>query len=149
MKGSCACGNVQYELSDHLFAVNHCHCSICRKVHGTAFATVGHAKAEKFRWLRGEDLIATYKSSENNSRNFCRVCGSSVPSVVQEMNHVCIPMGTLDGDPNINPCVHIFVASKAPWFEITDSLPQYAEMPDPLFVASKLPWIEITNSPTQ
>lgn len=149
MKGSCACGGIQYELSDHLFTVNHCHCSICRKVHSAAFATCGHAKAEKFRWLRGEDLIVSYRSSENNLRNFCRVCGANVPAVIQEMNYVRIPMGTLDDDPDIKPCVHIFVASKAPWFEITDSLPQYADMPDPLFVASKLPWIEITNSPTQ
>ena len=149
MKGSCACGGIQYELSDHLFAVNHCHCSICRKVHGAAFATCGHAKAENFRWLRGEDLIASYKSSENNSRNFCKVCGSNVPSLFQEMNYVRIPLGTLDDAPNINPSVHIFVASKAPWFEITDSLTQYAEMADPLFVASKLPWLKISDTPIE
>ncbi len=41
-----------------------------------------------------------------------------------------IPIGTLDNDPGIKPSVHIFVASKAPWFEITDSLPQYPEMPE-------------------
>ena len=64
MKGSCACGGIEYELSDNLFAANHCHCSICRKIHGSAFATFSHAKAENFRWLRGEDLITSYKSSE-------------------------------------------------------------------------------------
>ena len=39
-------------------------------------------------------------------------------------------MGTLDDDPGIKPSVHIFVADKAPWFEISDRLPQYTEMPD-------------------
>lgn len=149
MKGSCACGGIQYELSDNLFVVNHCHCSICRKIHGAAFGTFGHAKAENFRWLRGEDLITSYTSSENNLRNFCRVCGSNVPSVFQETNHVRIPMGTLDDNPSINPCVHIFVASKASWFEIADSLPQYPEMPDPLFVASKFPWLKISDAPIE
>jgi hypothetical protein len=29
--------------------------------------------------------------------------------------------------PSIQPTHHIFVASKAPWFEITDDLPQFDE----------------------
>jgi hypothetical protein len=34
-------------------------------------------------------------------------------------------MGTLVNDPLIRPTMlHIFVGSKAPWFTITDSLPQ-------------------------
>jgi hypothetical protein len=40
-----------------------------------------------------------------------------------------VTMGTLVDDPGIRPMLHIFVASKAPWHEITDSLPQYAELP--------------------
>lgn len=136
MKGSCACGGIKYAI-DNLFVANHCHCSICRKLHGAAFATFAHAKAESFRWIQGEDLVTSYKSSSNNLRNFCKVCGSNVPSVFQETNHVRIPMGTLDEDPQIKPCVQIFVADKAPWFDITDSLPQYSEMPDSTFVTSK------------
>jgi hypothetical protein len=38
-------------------------------------------------------------------------------------------MGTLVDDPGIRPTFHIFVGSKAPWHEITDALPQYAELP--------------------
>ena len=36
-------------------------------------------------------------------------------------------MGSLVDDPIIRPTEHIFVGSKAPWFEITDSLPQSEE----------------------
>jgi hypothetical protein len=35
-------------------------------------------------------------------------------------------MGTLVDDPSIRPARHIFVGSKAPWFTITDDLPQHA-----------------------
>ena len=38
-----------------------------------------------------------------------------------------IALGVLDDDPGIRVAHHIFVASKAPWFEITDGLPQYPE----------------------
>ena len=34
-----------------------------------------------------------------------------------------------DYDPGIRPMFHIFVGSKAPWHEITNSLPQYTELP--------------------
>jgi len=33
-------------------------------------------------------------------------------------------LGTLDDDPGLRPSLHIFVGSKAPWFDIADDLPQ-------------------------
>ena len=38
-------------------------------------------------------------------------------------------LGSLDEDPGMRPQAHIFVGSKAPWFEITDQLPQFKEFP--------------------
>jgi hypothetical protein len=36
-------------------------------------------------------------------------------------------LAILDDDPPVRPACHVFVGSKAPWFEITDDLPQYPE----------------------
>jgi hypothetical protein len=36
-------------------------------------------------------------------------------------------MGSLVDAPSIRPTSHIFVGSKAPWFDITDDLPQFEE----------------------
>lgn len=129
MKGSCACGGIQYELNDKFLIANHCHCSICRKVHGTAFGTFGHAQAEACRWIEGEEFLTGYQAVQG-PRNFCRVCGSNMPSVFPEMNYVRIPLATLDDDPEIQPKVHLYVKSKVPWFEIADTLPQYPEIID-------------------
>ena len=41
-----------------------------------------------------------------------------------------IALATLDNDPGVRPAAHIFVSSKAPWFTITDDLPQFAERPE-------------------
>ncbi len=60
---------------------------------------------------------------------FCSRCGSKVPRISAERGVVLVPAGSLDGDPGVRPAAHIFVADKAPWFEITDSLPQHAQMP--------------------
>lgn len=130
MKGSCACGGIRYGLNHHFLVTNHCHCSTCRKTHGAAFGTFGHAQAEHFRWIEGEALLTGYLSSEGNVRNFCRVCGSNMPSVFAEMNYVRISLATLDDDPATQPVVHLYVKSKVPWFEIADTLPQYPEAVD-------------------
>jgi hypothetical protein len=48
-------------------------------------------------------------------------------SVVREDAFVHVAMGTLVDGPSIRPTKHIFVRSKAPWFTITDDLPQHEE----------------------
>ena len=45
--------------------------------------------------------------------------------MVRDGAFVHVAMGTLVDDPTIRPTKHIFVGSKAPWFTITDDLPQY------------------------
>ena len=40
-----------------------------------------------------------------------------------------IPVGALDDHPGCAVKGHVYVSSKAPWFELTDALPCYAEMP--------------------
>jgi hypothetical protein len=69
------------------------------------------------------------QSSAEHFRAFCRGCGSNVPVLEDEGAHVIIPAGALDDDPGVRPIVHIHTASKAPWYEITDELPQFAEFP--------------------
>lgn len=57
----------------------------------------------------------------------CSACGSLLYSLVRAGAFVHVAMGTLVDDPTIRPTKHIFVGSKAPWFTITDDLPQYEE----------------------
>ena len=125
--GRCQCGAVAWRLDGEVTFISHCHCSICRRIHGAAFGTFAHGDATVFHWARGEDSIARYESSPGVFRAFCRVCGSQVPVI--ERQQVCIPAGGIDGDPGVRPSRHIFVGSKAPWYEITDTLPQYHEFP--------------------
>ncbi len=128
VKGSCLCGAVRYEISGSLIALGHCHCSICRKSHGAAFATWAGVRPEEFRWTAGEDTVTAYESSPGKLRMFCRQCGA--PLVSSESGRVTeVVMASLDGDPGVRPAGHIFVKYKVPWHEITDSLPQFDEWP--------------------
>ena len=38
-----------------------------------------------------------------------------------------IRLGSLEEDPGLRARVHVYVADKAPWYEITDALPQFKE----------------------
>ena len=78
------------------------------------------------RWLRGEQNVVGYESSPGFHRFFCKGCGSSLPGD-PSAGSTFIDYGTLDGDPGLRPTFHMFVASKAPWEEISDALPQYPE----------------------
>lgn len=135
IQGSCLCGEVRFELVGRPDFINHCHCSMCRKVHGSAFGSFLHADGVHFRWLSGQSSVENYHSSLGNVRAFCKVCGSNMPVLEEEGTHVIIPAGALDDDPDVRPIVHIHTASKAPWFEITDGLPQFAEFPPSEFWA--------------
>lgn len=128
VRGSCLCGGVRYEVSGELSRVSHCHCSMCRKAHGAAFGTYATVEAGGFQWLQGQGLVKTYRSSPGVSRTFCGECGSTLQFIVDgDPPKIDITLGTLDGDAGIRPGYHIFVGSKAPWFEITDGLPQYPQ----------------------
>ncbi|HVO48984.1 MAG TPA: GFA family protein [Steroidobacteraceae bacterium] len=145
-QGSCLCGAVRYEVDGPFQSMLSCHCSMCRKHHGAPFATFVSAPLAGFRWLSGQDEVQQYPSSQSGSRGFCRVCGSVAPMFIEAMGLVLCPAGNLLGDIGIRPQAHIFVGSKAPWYEITDSLPQHAEFP-PEFGMSGLSRPAPTPSP--
>jgi len=128
IKGSCLCGTVRYEIAGEPQFVGNCHCSICRKSHGAAFATWGILKSGQFRWVSGEEFVENYESSPGRTRCFCRKCGSPLASAHSgTIGEVVV--GTIDGDPGARPREHIFVGSRAPWYDITDSLPQHEAWP--------------------
>jgi hypothetical protein len=126
--GSCLCGGVAWEARGLLELMSHCHCSMCRKAHGAPFATFVAAAEAGFQWLRGEMLITAYRSSTESDRRFCSRCGSVVP-MAPTGGKVWMPAGCLDADPGVRPQAHIFVGSKASWYEIADSLPRFEAYP--------------------
>ena len=129
LKGSCLCGDIQIEIQDSVKWLMHCHCSMCRKFHGSAFATFGVVDAESLTWLNGADRVSRYQSSEYGSRSFCRRCASPVPSPNQKEGINYVPAGIFTGDLGEDSSLHLFVASKAPWHHIADDHEQHAEWP--------------------
>jgi hypothetical protein len=124
--GSCECGAVRYQVADEFLYAANCHCSRCRAATGSAFKPFAGIQREKLELTSGSDNLLVVGDEELNDTR-CRICGSLVFSVVRDGEYVHVAMGSLVDAPSIRPSGHIFVGSKAPWFEITDDLPQFEE----------------------
>ena len=129
LHGSCLCSGVRYEIDGSVEDMTNCHCGMCRKAHGAAYATVVTAQGKDFRFTQGEELVKSYKSSPELDRVFCQVCGSSLAVIEPKTGEVFVAAGTLDDDPGIRVDSHIFVGSKAPWLDILDDKPTFDEYP--------------------
>ncbi len=108
-QGSCACGSVRYEVDGPFDVLSHCHCSMCRKHHGSSFASFLAAPLSGFRWVSGEAAVTAYCPRDGAPRAFCSVCGSVVPRVDEERATVYCPVGHLDGQLGANAQSHVFV----------------------------------------
>ena len=128
IKGGCLCGGVRYEVSGALFTASHCHCSMCRRQHGAAFATYANFNPDNFKWVSGESLIKIFEKASDDGWCFCSECGSTLAGTT-EGKITSITLGTVEGDPGTVPESHIFVGSKAQWHDINDDLPKFEKEP--------------------
>jgi hypothetical protein len=100
LKGSCACGQVRYEVRGELIGpVTYCHCWRCRKHSGSSFGTTVGVKSADLVFLAGEELLASWESSPGVHRFFAGCC-------------------------SVKAALHFRVGSKVPWLTIHDDLAQ-------------------------
>ncbi len=127
-QASCLCGSVEWEITAEPYKAFNCHCKMCRKAHGSAFATYWFMERSQFNWLSSTDTIVHYRSSHLLTRSFCGNCGSVVPYRSEQGEHYCVPGGCHDAGKH-SDC-EIFVAHSAPWYDITSRLPRHDDYPD-------------------
>jgi hypothetical protein len=130
MTGRCLCDGVRIEISGKIGPIVYCHCHRCQKASGTAFGANADVRAKYRRLVAGGDLVREFESSPGVWRAFCRRCGSPIYSRRASAPDVFrVRLGLLDADPARRPIAHFWVASRAPWYAITDELPQFAAGP--------------------
>lgn len=128
IEGGCLCGGVRYEYDGTIDEVSLCHCSQCRKAQGSAFAAVSPVESARFRLLSGAELLREYRSSPDKVRVFCSRCGSPIYSALDQRPEIKrLRLGTVDTPFVCADIFHIFTDSKAPWLEIGDGHPRYAQ----------------------
>ena len=128
MEGSCHCRAATFTVVQPFAYAMNCHCNGCRRTTGAAFKPMGGVALEAVR-LGADAPILRYGAGTDHDLH-CATCGSLLYSVVRDGSYAHVPLGVMTDDPGIRPASHIMVAYKAPWFEITDDLPQHDEFPE-------------------
>lgn len=129
-QGGCLCGGVRYEVNGPLEDIQLCHCSLCRRAQGSAFAANIPVDEARLRMISGEDLLTRFESSPGKLRIFCGRCGSPLMSqAAAKPGVVRLRAGTLDAPTGARLGFHIFADSHADWWALDDELPRFAERP--------------------
>ena len=130
MRGHCLCGQVEFEMDGEHFKLYQCHCSLCRRQGGALSNAATIVSNEKFRWLRGAELISSWKKKTGFRSDFCSCCGSPVPNPLRNMPYFWIPAGLLEENDGLEIVAHLCTASKASWDVVPLQGECHDELPD-------------------
>lgn len=128
MKGSCLCGDIQFEVKGVKPSLYQCHCSVCRKSTGSSSNTAAIVNEIEFNWIKKASDIQEFNLDSGYSVNFCGRCGSPVPNKLRGRKLVWLPAGLLE-EHGLKVTQDIFVGSKAHWDIIGGSATHHEEMP--------------------
>jgi hypothetical protein len=128
LRGRCACNVVAFEIADAFVEAYNCHCSNCRALTGSAFLPWGEIEPETMRVTKGADSLLVIGDEDGRHAVRCEECFSLLYYTGYE-GKIRLPYGSLIDEPALKPTAHIFVGSKASWYEILDDLLQHDESP--------------------
>lgn len=131
LRGRCACKAVGFEVADAFVAAYNCHCSNCRALTGAAFLPWAEIEVGELAITLGADSLLVDGDADAAHAVRCGRCWSLLYWTVHHHDrwHARVPYGTLIDEPTLRPTAHMFVGSKAPWYEILDDLPQHDAYP--------------------
>lgn len=120
-RGSCLCGGINYEIRGEIRNSSHCHCKMCQKGHGAAFASYGVVNRSELVYTKGAELISEYESSDKIFRTFCSRCGANLEwRNGNKPETTDIALGTLDSEFSEVIKRHIYTETKATWLELAE-----------------------------
>ncbi|BBN81995.1 hypothetical protein PA25_19800 [Pseudoalteromonas sp. A25] len=125
-QASCLCGQVALTITGKISDIIHCHCSLCRKSTGTAYATNGFVNTSDLTVVKGSEHIKYFEFKPGRKRHFCTHCASPLFSSNSDLpEKLRLRLGILDSDISERPISHNFITSKANWDDLDATLPRY------------------------
>lgn len=109
--GRCLCGAVTYRTSGEPVRVGLCHCAMCRKSTGSAYAAVAVFEPGQVA-VQGETARFTARRWE---RRFCPGCGTQLFVASEADGILDVMLGTLDDPGAFVPTYEIHCAAALPW----------------------------------
>jgi hypothetical protein len=119
--GGCQCGAVRYRAALRPDTAHICHCRMCQKAVGNAFAALVGVKGGSLAWTRGQP--ATFRSSDPVDRGFCADCGTPLFYRAREGDHHALCIGTLDDPAAVPPVRQCGMEGRQTWLDHVATLP--------------------------
>jgi hypothetical protein len=129
LTGRCQCGRTSFRVEGAARDVHYCHCGMCRRAVGNAFATLVWLDAAQVTW--SGDVPAIYASSEIADRAFCVHCGTPLFLRYRRSPQIALMAGAFDDPAGFRPSHHYGVESRLPWVDIGHDLPAHRTEVDP------------------
>ncbi len=126
ISASCLCSQIQFDC-DVVPIGTYCHCINCQKSHGTPFAAQIPFKPSTLRYIKGQQKITEYQSSEHLYRVFCVQCGSRLFNYTTDREkYGSIALSAIDTPLKVKIKAHVCLSTQAGYFSLTDTLKQYS-----------------------
>jgi len=103
--------------------VVHCHCSQCRRAHGTV-AAYSATPLEDFAIEVGESL-RWFDASPRARRGFCANCGSTLFWAPRDADTIGVSAGAIDSGPAVRSCARIYTADSTRYAAMGNRLRNY------------------------
>jgi Uncharacterized conserved protein len=126
--GGCQCGAVRYRVSAGPAKDCVCHCRMCQRATGNAFAPLVEVKADRVSW---EGTPAEWASSSVAWRGFCPTCGT--PLYFRSDDTIEFMAGTLVAGTAFDPVYNASVESRVGWLDALTHAP--SKTTDPAILA--------------
>ena len=126
LRGGCQCGAVRFAVTGPLTHTSICHCRMCQKAFGNAFAPLTSVRNTDFRWTTAEP--ARFQSSNFVKRGFCANCGT--PLTYEEPGGMSVATGAFDHPGSLAPSIQWGVESRLPWMDDVNGLPGKTSLED-------------------
>ena len=128
-RGSCLCGAVRFAIDGSLPPPDACHCTECRKSSGHYFVSTDVPRDRLT--IEGLENVRWYRSSEKVQRGFCATCGSTLFWDPIGKPWTAVAMGGFEAPTGTKTKIHVYVAEKGDYYDLTDGLPQADTVPNP------------------
>ena len=117
MNGACLCGDIRFKIHGEPSSASHCHCTMCQKQHGAAYASYVNVNVDDLEYLSGSDKLGIYLSSAKIQRRFCRRCGSNIEwrDLEREPGITGIALGVINEVPELGHIRDIYTDTRAKW----------------------------------
>ncbi len=128
-QGGCLCGSVRFKTIGQPLKVFVCHCSMCQRATGSAFAIEPTFLRHNVEFT-GQPVAAYSYQSPDHGRllhfTFCATCGTRVGLCLERYPQVQIVYGGTFDEPSWpKPDCHIFVRSAVQWMILSDVVERF------------------------